>query len=43
MGAQKGRDLLLKIDATGTGTFQTVAGLRSHTLSFNAETVDVSH
>lgn len=43
MGAQKGRDLLLKVDATGTGSFQTVAGLRSHTLSFNAETVDVSH
>jgi TP901-1 family phage major tail protein len=43
MGAQKGRDLLLKIDATGTGSFQTVAGLRSHTISFNAETVDVSH
>ena len=43
MGAQKGRDLLLKIDGTGTGSFQTVAGLRSHTLSFNAETVDVSH
>ena len=43
MTAQKGRDLLLKIDANGTGTFITVAGLRSHTLSFNAETVDVSH
>lgn len=43
MGAQRGRDLLLKIDSTGTGSFQTVAGLRSHTLSFNAETVDVSH
>lgn len=43
MGAQRGRDLLLKIDSTGTGSFQTVAGLRSHTLAFNAETVDVSH
>ena len=43
MTAQKGRDLLLKIDSNGTGTFITVAGLRSHTLSFNAETVDVSH
>ena len=42
MTAQKGRDLLLKIDSTGTGTFITVAGLRSHTLSFNAESVDVS-
>ena len=43
MGAQKGRDLLLKIDQTGAGSFQTVAGLRSHTLSFNAASVDVSH
>jgi TP901-1 family phage major tail protein len=43
MTAQKGRDLLLKIDTTGTGTFVTVAGLRSHSISFNAETVDVSH
>ena len=43
MTAQKGRDLLLKIDATGTGSFQTVAGLRSNAITFNAETVDVSH
>ncbi len=43
MTAQKGRDLLLKIDVSGTGTFVTVAGLRSHTLAFNAESVDVSH
>lgn len=43
MAAQKGRDLLLKVDQTGTGTYSTVAGLRSHTLSFNAASVDVSH
>ena len=43
MTAQKGRDLLLKIDATGAGSFITVAGLRSHALSFNAQSVDVSH
>lgn len=42
MTAQRGRDLLLKLDQTGTGTFVTVAGLRSHTLSFNAQSVDVS-
>ncbi len=42
MGAQKGKDLLLKIDSTGTGTYVTVAGLRSKKLSFNAETVDVT-
>lgn len=43
MAAQKGRDLLLKIDQTGSGSFVTVAGLRSNALTFNAETVDVSH
>jgi TP901-1 family phage major tail protein len=43
MGAQKGRDLLLKIDTTGLGVFATVAGLRTNTLAFNAETVDVTH
>lgn len=43
MTAQKGRDLLLKIDTTGAGAFITVAGLRSNALSFNAESVDVSH
>ena len=43
MTAQKGRDLLLKIDTTGGGSFQTVAGLRANALSFNAESVDVTH
>lgn len=43
MGAQKGRDLLLKIDAGSTGSFATVAGLRSNAISFNAGTVDVTH
>ena len=43
MVAQKGRDLLLKIDNDGLGNFVTVAGLRSHSLSFNAESVDVTH
>jgi TP901-1 family phage major tail protein len=42
MAAQKGRDLLLKVDATGGGNYQTVAGLRASTLSFNAETVDAT-
>jgi TP901-1 family phage major tail protein len=42
MAAQKGRDLLLKLDAAGTNTFVTVAGLRSNSLSFNAETVDAT-
>lgn len=42
MAAQKGRDLLLKLDAAGTNTFITVAGMRATTLSFNAETVDLT-
>jgi TP901-1 family phage major tail protein len=42
MAAQKGRDLLLKVDATGGGSFQTVAGLRTSTLAFNAEQVDAT-
>lgn len=42
MVAQNGKDLLLKIDMTGDGQFQTVAGLRATRLSFNAETVDVT-
>jgi TP901-1 family phage major tail protein len=43
MAAQKGKDLLLKIDSDGAGTFITVAGLRSRTLAFNAESVDITH
>ncbi|MGH1418213.1 MAG: phage major tail protein, TP901-1 family [Hyphomicrobiaceae bacterium] len=43
MAAQKGKDLLLKIDSDGMGTFTTIAGLRSRTLAFNAESVDVTH
>lgn len=43
MAAQKGKDLLLKLDSDGTGTFVTVAGLRTRSLSINAETVDITH
>jgi len=42
MGAQKGKDLLVKID-DGAGGFTTVAGLRTRQLAFNAETVDVTN
>jgi TP901-1 family phage major tail protein len=42
MVAQKGRDLLLKIDSDGLGAFVTVAGLRSKRIAFNSETVDVT-
>ena len=43
MAAQKGKDLLLRVDSTGTGGFATIAGLRSRSISFNAETVDITH
>ncbi|MEM0923461.1 MAG: phage major tail protein, TP901-1 family [Pseudomonadota bacterium] len=42
MAAQRGKDLLLKLDETGGGSFVTVAGLRASRLSFNADTVDVT-
>ncbi|MEO1639739.1 MAG: phage major tail protein, TP901-1 family [Pseudomonadota bacterium] len=42
MAAQNGKDLLVKIDMTGDGQFETVAGLRATRLSLNAETVDVT-
>ena len=38
MTAQKGKDLLLKVDSDGAGSFTTVAGLRARTLAFNAAT-----
>lgn len=42
MAVQNGKDLLLKVDLTGDGTFETVAGLRATRISFNAETIDVT-
>ncbi|MCR4265355.1 phage major tail protein, TP901-1 family [Nitratireductor sp. ZSWI3] len=42
MVAKKGKDLLLKLDASGAGSFTTVAGLRAKRLAFNSETVDVT-
>lgn len=42
MGAQKGKDLLIKLDAEGTGSFATVAGLRATRIAFNAASVDVT-
>ncbi len=41
MAAQKGKDLLVKID--NAGSFVTVAGLRTRRIAFNAETVDITH
>lgn len=41
MGAQRGKDILLKLDEDGGG-YVTVAGIRASRISFNAETVDVT-
>lgn len=43
MVAQKGRDLLLKVDSTGAGAFSTVAGLRARSLNLNARPVDITN
>lgn len=42
MAAQSGKDLLIKLDMTGGGQFETIAGLRATRISFNAESVDVT-
>ncbi len=42
MVAQKGKDLLLKLEQEGEAGFATVAGLRAKRLAFNSETVDVT-
>jgi TP901-1 family phage major tail protein len=44
MSAQRGKDMLIKIgDGADPENFTTVAGLRSTTLAFNAQTVDVTN
>ena len=43
MAVQNGRDLLIKMDMSGDGAFETIAGLRASRLAFNAETVDVTN
>ncbi len=42
MVAQNGKDLLVKVDMTGDGLFETVAGLRATRISLNTETVYVT-
>ncbi len=42
MPVQAGSDLLVKVDMTSDGQFQTIAGLRATRISFNAEAVDVT-
>ena len=41
MGAQRGKDILLKIEGEA-GVFTTVAGLRARTIALNAHTVDAT-
>jgi TP901-1 family phage major tail protein len=43
MAAQKGKDLLLKVDTTGAGAYTTVAGLRTRSISISAETVEITN
>lgn len=42
MSAQNGKDLLVKVDMTDSGSFTTLAGLRATRVSFNAETIDIT-
>ncbi len=42
MSAQSGKDMLLKLDQTGSGSFLTVAGLRTRALAFNASSTDIT-
>lgn len=43
MAAQNGKDLLIKIDLTGDGQFETLAGLRATRISFNSETAEATN
>ncbi len=43
MVAQRGKDLLLKIKDDSTAAFITVAGLRARSITFNAQSVDITH
>ncbi|PJA60221.1 MAG: phage major tail protein, TP901-1 family [Rhodobacterales bacterium CG_4_9_14_3_um_filter_71_31] len=42
MAAQRGKDLLIKLDADATGDFVTVAGLRATRFALNAAQVDAT-
>ena len=43
MTAQKGKDLLLKVDDPGSGVFTTVAGLRTRRIALTNPAVDVTN
>ena len=40
MAAQKGKDVLIKVD--NSGTYQTIGGLRSSSITLNDEAVDIT-
>lgn len=42
MAAQSGKDMLVKLDQTGSGSFLTVAGLRTRALALNAAAIDIT-
>jgi TP901-1 family phage major tail protein len=42
MAAQKGKDMLLKLD-DGSGAFVSIAGLRTQRFALNADPVDVTN
>jgi TP901-1 family phage major tail protein len=42
MSAHPGKDLLLKIQ-NATGAFVSVAGIRTRSLTFNADSIDMTH
>ena len=42
MAAQSGKNMLLKLDQTGSGSFLAVAGLRTRQLALNAAAVDAT-
>jgi len=43
MAAQKGKDLLIKVDMDGAGTYETLAGLRATRIAFNAQSIDITN
>jgi len=42
MSAQPGRDMLLKLDQSGAGSFLTIAGIRTRNISLNAASIDIT-
>lgn len=42
MAAQRGLEMLLKVDSDGTGTYVTMAGIRTASVTFDSQTVDIT-